>query len=215
MRILIIDDVPANLSLLEGILQEHDFQVVSFPRGRLALNAMEANPPDLVLLDVNMPEMNGYQVCDAMRQNPRLMDIPVLFLSAATDEADKVRGFQAGGRDFITKPFQMEEVLARVNTHIQLAHSRNEIAEKNRVLEAMTGELREQNEALKKAMAQIKVLKAFLPICSGCKKIRDDEGKWQDVDVYIRRHSDTKFTHGLCPCCYDRLYPELKGSYPG
>ncbi|HQG27474.1 MAG TPA: response regulator, partial [Candidatus Ozemobacteraceae bacterium] len=92
-RVLIIDDVPVNLSLLEGILLERQFEVASFPRGRLALAAMETNPPDLVLLDVSMPEMNGYEVCAAMRQNPLLKDIPVLFLSAANEEADKLRGF--------------------------------------------------------------------------------------------------------------------------
>lgn len=211
-RVLIIDDVPVNLSLLEGILLERQFEVASFPRGRLALAAMETNPPDLVLLDVSMPEMNGYEVCAAMRQNPLLKDIPVLFLSAANEEADKLRGFQAGGMDFITKPFHVEEVLARVNTHIQLARSRRDIAEKNRALEALTAELRAQNEALKSAFAQIKVLKEFLPICSGCKKIRDDQGEWQDVDTYLSTHSDITFTHGLCPGCFKRYYPDY--AYP-
>lgn len=215
MRVLIIDDVPINLSLLEGILQERDYEVASFPRGRLALAAMESNPPDLVLLDVNMPEMSGFEVCVAMQQNPRLKEIPVLFLSAASEEADKVKGFQVGGMDYITKPFQLEEVLARVHTHIQLAHSRRDIAEKNQALEKVTAELREQNEALTKALSKIKVLKEFLPICSGCKKIRDDAGQWQDVDVYIRDHSDTTFTHGMCPGCFDRLYPELRDMKPG
>ena len=211
-RVLIIDDVPVNLSLLEGILLERQFEVASFPRGRLALAAMETNPPDLVLLDVSMPEMNGYEVCIAMRQNPLLRDIPVLFLSAANEEADKLRGFQVGGMDFITKPFHVEEVLARVNTHIQLARSRRDIAEKNRALEALTAELRAQNDALKSALAQIKVLKEFLPICSGCKKIRDDQGGWQDVDAYLSTHSDITFTHGLCPTCFRRLYPDY--TYP-
>lgn len=215
MRILIIDDVPTNLSLLEGILQERNFQVASFPRGRLALAAMEENPPDLVLLDVNMPGMNGYEVCAAMRQNPRLAEIPVLFLSALNEEADKVKGFEAGGLDFITKPFQVEEVLARVTTHLQLARSRREIVEKNQELERLTAELRQQNDSLKAAMAKIRVLKEVLPVCSSCKMIRDDEGHWQPVDIYIRDHSDTKITHGLCSCCLERLYPELAESKRG
>ncbi|OQA05681.1 MAG: Transcriptional regulatory protein CreB [bacterium ADurb.Bin374] len=136
----------------------------------------------------------------------------MLFLSAANEEADKLRGFQVGGMDFITKPFHVEEVLARVNTHIQLARSRRDIADKNRALEALTAELRSQNEALTSALAQIKVLKEFLPICSGCKKIRDDQGEWQDVDTYLSTHSDITFTHGLCPGCFKLYYPDY--TYP-
>ncbi len=118
--IMAVDDNPANLKLLERMLRQHGYEVLSFPRGRLALAAAEQGPPDLILLDVNMPEMNGYEVCEQLKSNPRLSGIPVIFISALNATEDKVKGFQAGGVDYISKPFQFEEVQARVQTHLML-----------------------------------------------------------------------------------------------
>jgi CheY-like chemotaxis protein len=119
-RILIVDDNPANLKLLEGMLCEHGYDVRSFPRGRLALVAAEQEPPDLMLLDINMPEMNGYEVCERVKASARLSEVPVIFLSALNATEDKVNGFRSGGVDYISKPFQFEEVQARVETHLKL-----------------------------------------------------------------------------------------------
>jgi CheY-like chemotaxis protein len=115
-----VDDNPANLKLLEDMLVQHRYEVRSFPRGRLALLAAEEEPPDLILLDINMPEMNGYEVCQHLKRSARLVGIPVIFLSALDSTEDKVKGFQSGGVDYISKPFQFEEVQARVETHIKL-----------------------------------------------------------------------------------------------
>ncbi len=117
---MIVDDNPANLKLLEDILRRHGYEVLSFPRGRLALAAADQQSPDLILLDINMPEMNGYEVCEQLKSNPRLYDIPVIFISALDAIEDKIKGFQAGGVDYISKPFQYEEVQARVETHLKL-----------------------------------------------------------------------------------------------
>ena len=119
-NIMIVDDNPANLKLLEDILRQHAYEVRSFPRGRLALAAAEQEPPDLILLDINMPEMNGYEVCERLKASERLSDIPVIFISALNALEDKVKGFRAGGVDYISKPFQFEEVQARVETHLKL-----------------------------------------------------------------------------------------------
>jgi DNA-binding response OmpR family regulator len=119
-NIMIVDDNPANLKLLEDILRRHAYEVRAFPRGRLALAAAEQEPPDLILLDINMPEMNGYEVCERLKANERLSDIPVIFISALNAIEDKVKGFRAGGVDYISKPFQFEEVQARVETHLKL-----------------------------------------------------------------------------------------------
>ena len=119
-NIMIVDDNPANLKLLEDMLQLHRYEVRSFPRGRLALAAADQEPPDLILLDINMPEMNGYEVCQQLKSSPRLSGIPVIFLSALTATEDKVKGFRSGGVDYISKPFQFEEVQARVQTHLKL-----------------------------------------------------------------------------------------------
>ena len=99
---------------------QHGYEVRSFPRGRLALAAAEQEPPDLILLDINMPEMNGYEVCERLKSSALLADIPVIFLSALNATEDKVKGFRSGGVDYISKPFQFEEVQARVETHLKL-----------------------------------------------------------------------------------------------
>ena len=118
--VMIVDDNPANLKLLEDMLRQHKYEVRAFPRGRLALNAAAQEPPDLILLDINMPEMNGYEVCETLKSNTGLSAIPVIFLSALNATEDKVKGFQSGGVDYISKPFQFEEVHARVETHLKL-----------------------------------------------------------------------------------------------
>jgi CheY-like chemotaxis protein len=118
--VMIVDDNPANLKLLEQMLRQYGYEVRSFPRGRLALNAASQEPPDLILLDINMPEMNGYEVCESLKADPSLSSIPVIFLSALHAIEDKVKGFQVGGIDYIPKPFQFEEVQARVETHLKL-----------------------------------------------------------------------------------------------
>lgn len=123
-NIMVVDDEPANLKLLEDLLIQRGYTVRSFPRGRLALDAATRNAPDLILLDVNMPEMNGYEVCKRLKADEKLASIPVLFLSALDQTNDKVNAFRSGGVDYITKPFQLEEVRARVETHLQLHRAR-------------------------------------------------------------------------------------------
>jgi CheY-like chemotaxis protein len=123
-NVMIVDDNPANLALLEEMLSQRGYEVRSFPRGRLALAAAGHEPPDLILLDINMPEMDGYEVCRQLKNDPSLSSIPVIFLSALNATEDKVKGFHVGGIDYISKPFQFEEVQARVETHIQLRRAR-------------------------------------------------------------------------------------------
>ena len=117
---MVVDDNPANLKLLEDMFRQRAYEVRSFPRGRLALSAADLEPPDLILLDVNMPEMNGYEVCEQLKSSPLLSGIPVIFLSALHSIEDKAKGFRSGGVDYISKPFQFEEVQARVKTHLKL-----------------------------------------------------------------------------------------------
>jgi len=118
--ILIVDDTPANLRLLSHILTEQGYHVRPVPDGALALAAVRAEPPDLILLDIRMPEMDGYQVCEQLKADAQTRDIPVIFISALDATQDKVRAFQTGGVDYVTKPFQAAEVLARVETHLAL-----------------------------------------------------------------------------------------------
>ncbi len=123
-NVMVVDDQPANLKLLEDLLTQQGHTVRSFPRGRLALDAAARHIPDLILLDINMPEMNGFEVCERLKADEKLAPVPVLFLSALHEIGDKLAGFRSGGVDYITKPFQLEEVRARVETHLQLHHAR-------------------------------------------------------------------------------------------
>src|SRR5208283_3504106 len=151
-NVMIVDDNPANLRLLEGMLRRQGHEVHSFPRGRLALAEAERNPPDLILLDINMPEMNGHEVCERLKSMPKLAAIPVIFLSALNETEDKVKAFHSGAADYISKPFQFEEVHARVETHLGLhALQRALILQNERLEEAVaarTRELAQANERL-------------------------------------------------------------------
>jgi signal transduction histidine kinase len=119
-HILIVDDKPDNLRLLAGILSQHGFVVRPARDGSLALASAKSVPPDLILLDIRMPEMDGYEVCRQLKADPRTQNIPVIFISALDDVQDKVKSFAVGGVDYMTKPFQAEEVLARVHTHLTI-----------------------------------------------------------------------------------------------
>jgi len=127
--ILMVDDVPENLELLSGMLKGRGYQVRAALSGKLALQAVRNDPPDLILLDINMPEMNGYEVCEKLKADQALKDIPVIFLSALSETLDKVKAFGLGGVDYITKPFQLEEVEARVETHLELRRQKQRLQE--------------------------------------------------------------------------------------
>jgi PleD family two-component response regulator len=193
--ILIVDDTPANLQLLSNMLSAEGYKVRMAPSGKLALMSAQAAPPDLILLDIKMPGLNGYQVCEQFKADPRTRDVPVIFLSALDQTEDKIKAFTVGGVDYITKPFQLEEVMARVETHLWL-----------RMLQT---QLSRRVQELEQAMAQIKTLRGLLPICANCKKIRDDRGYWQEVDLYIHQHTEVDFSHGICPDCLRELYPDF------
>jgi two-component system, NtrC family, sensor kinase len=130
-NILVVDDTPANLRLLAGILNSKGYKVRPVPSGELALSAARGLPPDLILLDIMMPEMNGYEVCEKIKADERTRDIPVIFISAINDVLDKVKAFAVGGVDYITKPFQMEEVLVRVETHLAMCQLQSKLKQKN------------------------------------------------------------------------------------
>ena len=130
--IMVIDDNAYNLKLLQQMLQARGYLVLAFPRGVMALNAAAKSPPDLILLDINMPEMNGFEVCERLKTDPALAEIPVIFISALTETEDKIKAFAVGGVDYVTKPFQFEEVNARVETHLRLRRQQLELQALNK-----------------------------------------------------------------------------------
>jgi sigma-B regulation protein RsbU (phosphoserine phosphatase) len=155
--ILVVDDVSANLQVLTGMLKERGYKVRPVPSGKLALQAARKAPPDLILLDINMPEMNGYEVCQHLKADEALRGIPVIFISALNENLDKVNAFALGGVDYITKPFQMEELHARVETHLKLRRLQVELEEANARLERINGRMSRD------LATAAKIQKTFLP----------------------------------------------------
>jgi two-component system sensor histidine kinase/response regulator len=151
--IMVVDDQPANLRLMENMLKQQGYGARSYPRGRMALAAAGQLPPDLILLDINMPEMDGYEVCARLKSDDKLAQIPVIFLSALNETEDKVKALRCGGVDYITKPFQFEEVKARVETHLNLYRLKRALQFQNEHLEqavaTRTSELAEANQRLR------------------------------------------------------------------
>ncbi|MBU1233851.1 MAG: response regulator [Proteobacteria bacterium] len=204
-NVLVVDDIKENIRILAQALESEGYTVRPALTGQIALEAARKESPDLILLDIMMPGMNGYQVCEALKSEARLKDVPVIFISALDEVTDKMKGFAAGGVDYISKPFQMEEVLARVETHLTLGYLRKELEDKNI-------RLQEANEELQNALNEIKTLRGILPICSYCKKIRNDDDSWHTMEKYISDHSDVQFSHGICQDCAQKYYPDLISS---
>ncbi len=145
--ILLVDDTPENLDVLEKILVAEDYDVRMVPDGRLALRSVAMAPPDLILLDIKMPHMSGYEVCTQLKADPDTQGIPVIFISALQETEDKTHAFTVGGVDYVTKPFQAEEVLARVRTHLRLHTLQQHLEVRNQELEAAKSQAEAANRA--------------------------------------------------------------------
>ncbi|MBP0021470.1 MAG: hybrid sensor histidine kinase/response regulator [Cyanobacteria bacterium SBLK] len=159
-EILIVDDTPNNIRVLATILQDKQYRVRTFLRGDRALENVKRNPPDLILLDIQMPEMDGYEFCDRLKKSPNLCDIPIIFISALDEPMDKVRAFKLGGADYVTKPFQELEVLVRVEHQLKLKKANNDLKSLNQNLEERvkkrTTELEEANLQKEKLLDTLK-----------------------------------------------------------
>lgn len=318
--ILIIDDEPANLAVLVKYLESYGLDIVVAQTGERGLERAAFVLPDLILLDILMPGINGIETCRRLKMDQRTSEIPVIFMTALTDVEEKVNGFEVGGVDYITKPIELDEARARINTHLtigRLQHDLRQSEEKYRRLiegapaivylfsperggifyskgvesllgysvsylyehpflwndsiypddlgifkkcidtfvegksfdieyrikdahgnwrwfrDLSIGKRMEGNDVLiegiayditarkqsdeereklitklQATLAEIKTLRGILPICSFCKKIRTDDGYWEQVDIYIGKHSQADISHGICPKCLEINYPE-------
>jgi DNA-binding response OmpR family regulator len=213
--ILIVDDIPKNIQVLGSILRQEGYSVSFATSGQQALAAVLGDRFDLILLDVMMPEMDGFEVCRKLKAGAATHGIPVIFLTAKTDQEDIVKGFDAGGVDYVSKPFNPSELLARVRTHLRLKRADDNIRRWNRELLEKGEELQRLNDQLQTALREIKTLEGFLPICASCKKIRkagappDKQESWLSMEAYIMTHTDAKLTHTVCPQCCLKLYPDF------
>jgi diguanylate cyclase (GGDEF)-like protein/PAS domain S-box-containing protein len=165
-RILIVDDVPENLHLLSNTLTEAGYEVRGVVTGAMAKLAARSAIPDLILLDIRLPDLTGYEVCQQLKADPRTCDIPVIFLSALDETLDKIKAFSAGGVDYVTKPFQLEEVLARIQTHLALQRAKTQIRELNADLEQRvqyrTAQLEQTNRQLMREITERETIESAL-----------------------------------------------------
>jgi DNA-binding response OmpR family regulator len=197
MRILVAEDQAVSRHVLVAVLRKWGYDVMAVQDGTQAWEALQAeDAPQLVILDWLMPGMDGIEICRQIRKSPRTRSIYLILLTARRGQEDKIQGLQSGADDYITKPFNREELRARVQVGI-------------RVLE-LQGALAQRVRELEEALSRVKILQGLLPICSYCKKIRNDHNYWQQVEGYISDHSEAQFSHGICPECYALfVQPEL------
>ncbi len=191
--VLVVDDDEDNLALLGKLVESAGYEAVLATSGPEALEFVAHDRPDLVLLDVMMPGMDGYAVCHELKLDQTMREVPVLFLTAKAEPDDISRGFGAGAVDYITKPFHAAELRARVRTHLALKQQRDELARRTSELE--------------QALSHVKTLRGLLPICAWCKKIRNDQGYWDQLESYLSAHTDARFSHAICPDCAARAFP--------
>lgn len=197
MRILIAEDDAVSRRRLEATLQKWGYEVLAVEDGLAAWEVLQGEmPPPLAILDWMMPGMDGIEVCRKVRERSPSRPLYIIVLTARGSREDVVAGLQAGGDDYVTKPFDREELHARVRVGLRVLQLQMNLADRVRELE--------------EALARVKQLQGLLPICSYCKKIRADQNYWQQVEGYISEHSEAIFSHGICPDCFEKFVkPEL------
>jgi sigma-B regulation protein RsbU (phosphoserine phosphatase) len=189
MKVLIAEDEPDSRHLLEIMVGRWGYETLAVSDGVEAWQALQQeDAPQLALLDIMMPRMDGLEVCRRARLRGGHTPFYVIMLTAKTLPKEIVSGLEAGADDYLTKPFDSNELRARIKVG-------ERILELQRNLAARVSELEE-------ALSRVKQLQGLLPICSYCKKIRDDTNYWEQVESYISRHTEAQFSHGICPECY-------------
>jgi DNA-binding response OmpR family regulator len=196
LTILVVEDEADLLRGLRDNLSYEGYRVLTATDGEKGLSLAMKEKPDLVILDWMMPGMDGVDVIRRIRANAAVLPPYLILLTAKDRVEDIVEGLQAGADDYITKPFEREELLARVQVG-------------TRVLQ-LQASLAERVADLEEALRQVRRLQGLLPICSYCKRVRNDKDYWQQVESYVMEHSEARFSHGICPDCYERVVkPQL------
>lgn len=237
-RILAVEDSPTQALELKGHLERAGYEVRLAVSGEEALELAAREAPDLVVSDIVMPGMDGYEVARRLRDLPGLEWVPVILLTQLHQPDDVIKGLECGANGFVIKPYDPEFLLHQIRFQITNAqrrrHQRSDVeieieirgrayrisTDRLQILDMLLAtfdhlllkhrELEEKNRELERALSEIKTLRGLVPICMGCKKIRNDQGYWEQLEVYISQHTEAEFSHGLCPDCRERLYPRKK-----
>jgi CheY-like chemotaxis protein len=196
LRILIAEDDPVSRRIIETLLGRWGYEVISTRDGEAAWGALqEPDAPSLAILDIMMPGIDGLELCRRLRQSR--FPPYIILLTAHHGARAIVEGIEAGADDYLTKPYNRDELRVRVQVGARIVGLQAKLAEQVRQLEA--------------ALSHVKQLQGILPICSYCKKVRNDSNDWQNVESYVSAHSQAEFSHGICPSCYDTtVVPQLE-----
>lgn len=196
IKILIVDDDPDVLFVTSRIIKSAGYEVLEASTGTEGMAVAKENRPDLILMDVKLPDIEGPDLCKRIKADPFFQGTFVVLISGLkTSSRDQAEGLDVGADGYITRPISNQELKARVNAWIRILSAERE---RNRLIV----ELRE-------ALAKVKQLSGFLPICMHCKKIRDDEGYWNQIEEYLHKHSEAEFSHSICQDCMDKYYPDI------
>ncbi len=203
MRVLIAEDDPVARRILEVTLATCDYDVEVTTTGWEAWKALrKSGGPVLAVLDWMMPGMDGVEICRRVRASAHSNSTYIILLTARTDRQDLITGLDAGADDYIAKPFDPDELRARVRVAARVLDLQASLAQRVRDLE--------------EALAHVKQLRGLLPICAYCKKVRDDRDYWEQIETYVTRHSDAQFSHGICPECFAKYaQPQFQGGTAG
>jgi sigma-B regulation protein RsbU (phosphoserine phosphatase) len=196
VKVLIAEDEIVSRRLLESALPRWGYDVVTATDGEEAWTLLQQpHAPTIMVLDWLMPRLDGVEICRRIRAHPRLSSVYIILLTSRAAVEDVVLGLEAGANDYITKPFDAAELRARMQVGVRVVNLQTALAERVREVE--------------EALSRVKQLQGLLPICSYCKKIRDDQNYWHQVESYVGRHTDARFSHGICPECTEKFRVEL------
>jgi phosphoserine phosphatase RsbU/P len=202
MRILIAEDDAVTRKILEASLERLGLDVIATEDGDAAWRVLETlngkDAPELAVLDWMMPGLEGIEICRRLRATPGFELMYIILLTSRGDKQDLAEGLSAGANDYISKPFDPGELIARVRVGERMVKLQSSLAARVTELEV--------------AIAHVRRLQGLLPICSHCKKVRNEANYWERVDSYLSSHSDLEFTHGICPDCSEAMMKEMEES---
>ena len=200
IRVLLAEDDTVSRRVVEAFLARWSFEVVAVSDGDEAWRILQGpDAPNLLILDWMMPGVGGVELCRRVRESGHPSPAYIILLTARTSREDIVSGLESGADDYVTKPFHNEELRARVGGGARIVELQTSLAQRVRELE--------------EALARVRLLQGLLPICSYCKKIRNDQNYWQQVEAYISEHSEAVFSHGICPDCFEQVVKPQLGKW--